>query len=58
MDRKFYVLQFRYLWQVKSEGKQAPLASFPSKEAAVKRGIAEARLNEAELIIEHENGRI
>jgi hypothetical protein len=57
MDRIFYVIQFQNSWLVKVEGKQTPLASYPRKEEAIKRGIAEARMNEAELIIEHENGK-
>jgi hypothetical protein len=57
MENKFYIIQFQNNWLVKAEGKQTPLASYPRKDEAVKRGIAEARMQEAELIIEHEDGR-
>jgi len=57
MEKKFYVVPFKGGWAVKSEAKQTPLATYPRKDEAVKRGMAEARLNEAELIIEHENGK-
>jgi hypothetical protein len=57
MENKFYVIQSHNSWLVKAEGKQTPLASYPKKEEAVKRGIAEARMKEAELIIEHEDGK-
>jgi hypothetical protein len=57
MENKFYVIHSQNSWHVKAEGKQTPLASYPKKEEAVKRGIAEARMQEAELIIEHEDGR-
>jgi hypothetical protein len=57
VEKKFYVIPYKEGWLVKAEGKQGPIASYPRKEEAVKRGIAEARMQEAVLVIEHEDGR-
>jgi hypothetical protein len=56
MNKNFFVVRSNDGWAVKEEGKQAPVAVFPMKEQALKRGMAEAKMSEAELVIEHEDG--
>lgn len=57
MENKFYIIPYKGGWAVKAEGKQTPVATYPRKEEAVKRGTAEAMLHESELVIEHEDGK-
>jgi hypothetical protein len=57
MSKKFYVVFQEGKWYVKEDGKQTPLASYPLKDEALKRATAEAMMQEAELVIEHEKGK-
>lgn len=57
MEGKYFIVALKGGWAVKAEGKQMPVATYPHKEEAIKRGTAEAMMHESELIIEHEDGR-
>jgi hypothetical protein len=57
MEKKIYVVRSGEGWAVKHEGKQSPVAVYPQKEEAVKRGTAEARQHETDLVIEDDQGK-
>ena len=56
MKEKFYVLPADIGWVVKREGIQKPVSAHKTKEEAIERGIAEARMNEGVVYIRNKNG--
>lgn len=56
MKLKIFVLPVENGWAVKRDGLQEPISIHKTKEEAVERGMAEARMNEAALFVRSKKG--